>query len=73
MVIRDKNKLRYLFSIKGAEKQNQIAKAMNVSQNTVTRWFQGEAVHRGQARRVADFLGWKVEEIFAEKNEATHA
>ena len=67
MVARDTNLLRGLFAAKGLIRQKQIAAALYVSENTVTRWFQGEAIHRGHARRVAEFLGKDTGDLFVPK------
>ena len=67
MVVKDATKFKILFMEKGLLTQKQIAEAVHVSQNTVTRWFKGKVLPAPQAKRLAEFLGKDVDELFAAK------
>lgn len=67
MIAREPTKLKILFMEKGLLNQKQIALALFVSQNTVTRWLKGKVMSERQANRLASFLGKDVDELFTAK------
>ncbi len=66
MMIRDANLLRALFAARGLHKQIDVAKAIDMSQNSVVRLFKGKPVHSGTARRIAKFVERGVDELFVD-------
>lgn len=64
MIVKDLNKFRALFMLKGLEKKGDIAKALDVSPNTVTRWFDSKPMLPKQARQIAVFLDASLDDLF---------
>lgn len=67
MKLKDTNKLRALFAMKGIHKQVDMAKAIFLSENSVVNLLKGNKVNSTTAKRIASFLDCDVTELFEEE------
>lgn len=65
-MVKDANLLRSLFALKGLHKQVDIARALDMSENSVVRLFKGKPIHRGTARRIAKLVNRGVDDLFGD-------
>lgn len=66
MILKDKNKLLSLLAAKGIFKRIDMARAIDVSANTMVRLLQGKRTHASTARRLAGVAGAEVDELFSD-------
>lgn len=67
MKLKDINRLRALFAMKGIHKQIDMAEAVFLSENSVVNLLKGNKVNRSTAKRIASFLDCEVTELFEEE------
>lgn len=64
MTAKDPELLRTLFAAKGRRTIKQIASRFHVAKSTASNWVNGHSMNAQLAKCVAEFLGYKTEDLF---------